>query len=62
MDRDVWFCRYDGQLFVSLAGIGKPPGPPNKASSVSKVYSWLRQQGFKVASVGIIPPEAVGLD
>jgi hypothetical protein len=62
MKKDVWFTRYEGQLFVAVANHGQEPTRPNRASSVGMVKKWLREKGYEVAQVGILPPEYLGLE
>lgn len=62
MKCDVWFTRLDGQLYVSVAEPDEPPFSTKRAASVARVFQVLKAKGKTVATVGIAPPEMIGLE
>ena len=63
MEKDVWFSRLDDQLYVAIVPAGDAPDkPPVRCSNVNKVYRWLKDKGHTVATVGIVPPDMLGLE
>jgi len=60
---DVWFTRLEDQLYVSIAHEDEPPmGKTKPCSSVGRVYQWMRERNKEIATVGIVPPDALGLE
>ena len=59
---DVWFARYEGQLYVSITDAGQEPMlRPKRASSVRYVFKRLREKKAEINQVGILDPEMLGL-
>lgn len=68
MEYDVWFARYEDDLYCAIAAPGGPPmGRPQKVPNVSIVYKRLKEKGHRITQVritqvGIIDPEMIGLE
>lgn len=62
---DLWFSRHDGKLYFVLARKGQEPTTvPRHIKTVAAAYRWALQKNpnIKFNSVGILPPEMIGLD
>lgn len=63
MEYDVWFSRYDEELYFTVAHANEPPEiNPRACASVAKVLARIREKGLVIAQVGILPPEMIGLE
>ena len=60
---DLWFCRYEGELWAVAAPPEEPPtGHPRRAGNVSSVVGQLKFTGHQIAQIGILPPDMMGLE
>lgn len=62
MRYDVWFCRYEGKLLYAVVSHGNEPDYPREAGSVKRVLDAIKSNAHEIASVGILPPEYLGLE
>lgn len=63
MEYDVWFTRYNDELFVSLAEPDDAPmSRPRRMPSAHIALSRIKGNGHTVRRVGIVPPDALGLE
>jgi hypothetical protein len=55
LEYNLWVARdEEGQLWFSMPLKGAAPrGKPVRATSINKIYRWIRARGYKVAQVGI---------
>ena len=63
MNVDLWFSRYEGKLFFVFCEADEAPQfMPNETPSVHKVIQHAKENGYTLSSVGILPPEMLGLE
>lgn len=63
MDIDVWFSRYEGDLFFNATRAGEAPEvPPRRVNSMASAMHIARKTGHRIVQVGILPAEMIGLD
>jgi hypothetical protein len=63
---DVWFCRQDGTLYYATARHDEPPtrAPYRAKPSVraNDILKRMVEKGYKIDTVGICPPDMLGLE
>lgn len=63
MEFDVWFSRVEGDLYFAVALADNPPeDKPRRVRDVHTALSKMKRLDRKVATVGILPPEMIGLE
>lgn len=62
MDRDFWFARYNGKLYLGIARHDEPVmKQPQVVKSVAYAMARARAVGVNVVQTGICPPDMIGL-
>lgn len=61
---DVWFTKYHDGLWCVTTKHDEPPTrtPFLVRDGVKKVLARIKEQGYKVETVGICPPDMLGLE
>lgn len=61
---DVWFTKYGGKVWCVTSKHDEPPTrtPFLVRDGAKQVLSRIRKEGKKVESVGILPPDILGLE
>ena len=63
---DVWFCRYDDELYCGIADYDEPPKKVVKVRSSDTAAMVLRRAKnsgkYEIMQVGICSPEMLGLE
>jgi hypothetical protein len=63
MKYDVWFTKYNNALYVVSCIHDEPPNtPPVKIRNPRTALAAYRRGGMKIVQVGIVPPDALGLE
>lgn len=63
MEYDVWFARYEGDLYAVTCTPGEPPNHrPYKVRSAANTLRRIKSKGHKIVEVGITDPEMIGLE
>lgn len=63
MSWDIWFCKFEDQLWVVRCEAGEVPmNLPKPIHNMRRYFQKLRTGGYEINSVGIVPPDALGLE
>lgn len=61
--KDIWFCTVNGTLYYGLCNVGEPPHVVGQGQSVKQVLRrFRRRKNLELVSVGICPPDMLGLE
>lgn len=59
---DIWFTRHDNRLYFAVAKTGEEPAAARRTKSVHSVYAVMKNGDYEIATVGIVPPDFLGLE
>lgn len=58
---EVWFARHGDRLFYASNFVGNQPRTYHRVREVRWTLQFLKER-YEIVSVGIVPPEALGLE
>ena len=63
LQKDIWFCRHNGVLYYGLCNTGDPPHVVKRTQSVKATFDKFKKiKNLEFVSVGICPPDMLGLE